>query len=89
MWKYLSYNIFGNCLPGKKVFILVFTQQAGNSEVSKILGICKKAVPLNQRILYIIMFKGVLIRGKLHHNSDLLLFKYFLLFHFLLRTNAN
>ena len=50
MWKYLSYNIFGNCLPGKKVFILVFTQQAGNSEVSKILGICKKTVPLNQRM---------------------------------------
>ena len=28
MWKYLSYGIFGNCLPGEKVFTLMFTKQS-------------------------------------------------------------
>ena len=45
MWKYLSYGIFGNYLPGEKVFILVSTKQAKNvaslSEVSKALRISK------------------------------------------------
>ena len=28
MRKYLLYGIFGNCLPGKKVITLVFTEEA-------------------------------------------------------------
>ena len=33
MWKYLSYGIFGNCVPGKNVFPLMFTKQADKARL--------------------------------------------------------
>ena len=43
MRKYLSYSIFGNCLPDRKVIALVFTKEAEKlrfqSEVSETLVI--------------------------------------------------
>ena len=50
MYKYLSYRIFDNFLPCKKMFTLVFTKQAEkvcfSSEVSNTSNI-QKTVPLN------------------------------------------
>ena len=43
MWKRLSYDIFGNCLPGEKEFTLVFTKPAKKVR----LGIYKKTIKLN------------------------------------------
>ena len=36
MWKYLSYDIFGNCLPGEKVFTQVFTKQPKKAGISQL-----------------------------------------------------
>ena len=50
MYKYLSYRIFDNFLPCKKMFTLVFPKQAEkvcfSSEVSNTSNI-QKTVPLN------------------------------------------
>ena len=48
MWKRLSYDIFGNCLPGEKEFTLVFTKPAKKVR----LGIYKKTIKLNDVSLY-------------------------------------
>ena len=55
MWKYLSYDIFGNYLPGERVvstgggvpwFLLNKQKKCVSlNEASKTLGICKKAIP--------------------------------------------
>ena len=36
MWKYLSYDIFGNRLPAQKVFTQVFIKQPKKASISQL-----------------------------------------------------